>query len=315
MDVTVRLYFSEWFEMNDPYHRSYSALGIRPGSGWNEIRNAYRILVKKWHPDRFQQDSKNREIAEEKTREITRAYKTLADYYREHGSAPANPPSPATPSAGPLETTMPFEHTGRTTTTDNTAASVTQTDVPAQIPAEAAWWKTLFTLPILALLLYLWLLNEPADHNHNIGALPKGAVQAENQPAVGDNIAPHPADRFFTLGTKLGEVYAIQGIPSKTEQGVWHYGKSRVYFVNGSVSHWDSHPANPLRARIDVDPVISEKYYFGPGSTKDEVRALQGTPWSQTEREWTYGSSRVFFNGETVTGWEESPLNPLKIRK
>lgn len=302
--------------MNDPYHRSYSALGIRPGSDWDEIRGAYRSLVKKWHPDRFQQDSKNRKIAEEKTMEITRAYKTLAVYYRAHGSTPSNPPSP-TSFAGPLEATMPSEHAGRSATTDNTPANIGQTDNPAPILAEATWWKPLFTLPISALLLYIWiwLPDEPADRNHDTGALSKSAVQAANQPAVGNKVASRPADRVFTLGTKLGEVYAIQGIPSKTEQGVWHYGKSRVYFVNGGVSHWDSHPENPLQASIDVDPIISEKSFFGLGSTKDEVRALQGGPWLQTEREWTYGSSRVFFNDEVVTGWEESSPNPLKTRK
>ena len=301
--------------MNDPYLRSYSALGVRPGSSWNEIRDTYRNLVKKWHPDRFQQDSKNRRIAEEKTMEITRAYKILADYYREHGSTPANPPSPATASEeGPLETAMPSEYTGHATTADNTTAHV-QTDIPAPFPVEAAWWKTLFTLSIVALLLYLWLPDEPADHNLDIGALPKSAAPDENQLAVGDKAAPHTADRFFTLGSILGEVYAIQGVPSKTEQEVWHYGKSRVYFVNGSVSRWDSHPDNPLQASLDVDSVTAKKYFFERGSTKDEVRALQGTPWRQTEREWAYGSSRVFFNGELVTGWEESSLNPLRIRR
>ncbi len=301
--------------MKDPYLRSYSALGIRPGSDWNEIREAYRTLVNKWHPDRFQQDSKNRKIAEEKTMEITRAYKALSDYYREHGATPAKPPAPATASAGPIEAAMPSGHMDRATNTDNTAANVAPTDSPAPIPIEAARWKTLFALSIIALLLYLWIADEAADQLLDLDASPKSGLQNMEQPAVGDKAAPHTADRFFTLGSKLGEVYAIQGVPSKTEHGVWHYGKSRVYFVNGGVSRWDSHPENPLQASLDVDPVIAKKDFFDRGSTKDEVRTLQGTPWRQTEREWAYGSSRIFFNGEIVTGWEESPLNPLKIRK
>ena len=78
---------------------------------------------------------------------------------------------------------------------------------------------------------------------------------------------------------------------------------------------WESNPDNPLHASLDIDPVITKKTFTERGSTRDEVRALQGTPWRQTEREWTYGSSRIFFSSDVVTGCEESSLNPLKVRK
>jgi hypothetical protein len=299
--------------MNEPHARSYTVLGLEPGSSWDEIRDTYRTLIKEWHPDRFQQDTKKHRIAEEKTREITRAYKILADYYRKHGSTPTNPVSTA--SARPPEVTMPPEHMGRATTAVNVSASDAHADHPVPIPVAAARWKTFFILLAIAPLLYLWLPDDPADRDLDTSALPKRTEQDEARPVVGGKAASHPADRFFTLGSKLGAVYAIQGVPSKTELGVWHYGKSRVYFVNGGVSHWDSHPDNPLQASLDIDPGITKKAFIERGSTKDEVRALQGTPWRQTEREWAYGSSRIFFSGDVVTGWEESPLNPLKIQK
>ena len=289
--------------MNEPFTRSYSTLGLKPGSSWNEIRNTYRILIKKWHPDRFQQDSKKKRIAEEKTREITRAYKTLADYYRKHGSTPTKPASAPTAPARTPETTF------------NVSASDAHADNSAPIPVAAAGWRTFFILTAIVLLLYLWLWDNPVDHGLDTGAVPKSGMQDVARPAVGSNAASHPADRFFTLGSKLGAVYAIQGVPSETEPGVWHYGKSRVYFVDGSVSHWDSHPDNPLQASLDIDPVVVKKILIKRGSTKDEVRALQGTPWRQTEREWVYGSSRIFFRGDVVTGWEESTLNPLKVQR
>lgn len=302
--------------MNDPYLHSYSILGIRPGSNWTEIRDAYRILVKKWHPDRFQQDSNDRKIAEEKTMEITRAYKTLTDYFREHGSTPSNAPSPTTPSAEPDETSMPFERSGHATTTENTTADITQTRSPTPTPAHATWGKTLFALPTVLLLLYLWLPNEPADRNIDVGTPPMSTVQDQTQPAIDGNTTSPRTGQFFTLGSKLGEVYGIQGVPSKTEEGVWHYGKSRVHFINGGVSRWDSHPDNPLRASLQIDPAaVTKKTLLKRGSTKEEVRTLLGTPWRQTEREWAYGSSRIFFNADLVTGWEESPFNPLKTQK
>lgn len=301
--------------MNEPYTRSYSALGLKPGSSWDEVRDAYRTLIKKWHPDRFQQDSKDQKIAEEESMEITRAYKILADYYRKHGSTPTDPaPMPASAARKP-ETAQPPEHIYRPAPTVDVPESAAHTEPAASIPIAASRGKVLFVLPAIAMLLYLWFTDEPADHDLDIRTAPKSVVQDGAQPVLGNKAASYPADQFFTLGSKLGAVYEIQGVPSKTEQGIWHYGKSRVYFINGSVSHWDSHPENPLQANLDIDPVAPKKAFIVRGSSKDEVRTLQGTPWRQTESEWAYGSSRIFFSGNLVTGWEESTVNPLKVQR
>lgn len=293
--------------MNEPYLHCYSALGLKPGSDWREIRDAYRALIKTWHPDRFQQDGKNRKVAEEATMEITRAYKVLADYYREHGTTPPYPAASPAPSASASA------HRNRATNPVDVPASDAHVDHPVPKPVESARWKTFFVLSAIALLLYLWL-PEQGSHDRSERASPEHATPDANPPATGGTVATRPADRLFTVGTKLGEVYAIQGVPTKTAQDVWHYGKSRVYFVDGSVSRWDSHPENPLHASFDA-PAVARQVYIKRGSTKDEVRALQGTPWRQTEREWTYGSSRIFFSGNVVTGWEESSVNPLKIQR
>ena len=299
-------------------HAVMLPLASRPVQVGGDIRGAYKALIKKWHPDHFQHDNNNRKIAEERTMEITRAYKTLADYYRKHGSTPTKPtPAPAA-QAKPPETKTPPEHTGQATAADVTATNIqshSHTRSSTSIPVEPTQWKTIAILTVITLLLYFWFLNDPVEHGLDIGTLPNIAVQDVPRPEPGDKVTPHPADRFFTRGSKLGEVYAIQGIPSTTENGVWHYGKSRVYFVNGSVSRWDSHPDNPLNASLEIDPVSTGKAFIQRGSTKAEVRTIQGTPWRQTEREWAYGSSRILFSGAVVTGWEDSSLIPLKVQR
>ena len=301
--------------MNEPYTRSYSALGLKPGSSWDEVRDAYRTLITKWHPDRFQQDSQNRKLAEEESMEITRAYKILADYYRKHGSTPTDPsPAPASAARNP-ETARPPEPIYRPAPAVEVPESATHAEPAASTPIAASRGKIFFVLPAIAMLLYLWFTEESVVRGPDIQTAPKSTVQDGAQPVLGSKAASYPADQFFTLGSKLGAVYEIQGVPSKTEQGIWHYGKSRVYFINGSVSHWDSHPENPLQASLVIDPVDPKKAFIVRGSTKDEVRALQGTPWRQTESEWTYGSSRIFFSGDLVTGWEESTVNPLKVQR
>ena len=72
----------------DKYINNYNTLGIQPGASWKELRAAYKNLVKTWHPDRFQQDAHQKKIAEERTKEINKSYKELAEYYKKHGALP-----------------------------------------------------------------------------------------------------------------------------------------------------------------------------------------------------------------------------------
>jgi molecular chaperone DnaJ len=54
----------------------YEVLGIREGASEEEIKKAYRELVKKYHPDQYQ-DNPLSKLAEEKLREINDAYDYL----------------------------------------------------------------------------------------------------------------------------------------------------------------------------------------------------------------------------------------------
>ena len=55
--------------MNDPYE----VLGVSPNASEEEIKNAYRELVKKYHPDKYV-DNPLADLAEEKLREVNEAY-------------------------------------------------------------------------------------------------------------------------------------------------------------------------------------------------------------------------------------------------
>ncbi len=52
-------------------------LALGPGATAAEIKEAYRDLVKVWHPDRFGTDSRLRQKAEEKLQQINAAYHVL----------------------------------------------------------------------------------------------------------------------------------------------------------------------------------------------------------------------------------------------
>lgn len=63
----------------------YEVLGIREGASEDEIKAAYRELVKKYHPDQYQNNPLAK-LAEEKLREINEAY----DYLMKNASARGN---------------------------------------------------------------------------------------------------------------------------------------------------------------------------------------------------------------------------------
>ncbi len=56
----------------------YEVLGIKEGASKDEIKAAYREQVKKYHPDKHQDNPLN-DLAEEKMQEINEAYDTLME--------------------------------------------------------------------------------------------------------------------------------------------------------------------------------------------------------------------------------------------
>lgn len=59
----------------------YTILGVTPDTPWEEIKRAYHDLMKVWHPDRFVGDPRLQKIVEEKTKELTYAFKKIEEDY------------------------------------------------------------------------------------------------------------------------------------------------------------------------------------------------------------------------------------------
>ncbi|MBZ5523709.1 MAG: J domain-containing protein [Acidobacteriia bacterium] len=77
-------------------YESCLVLGLNPGASSGEVRRAYLLLVKRWHPDQFAQDSSLQHKAEEKLKEINEAYAIL----RDPGSMPSYTHQGSTSSTG-----------------------------------------------------------------------------------------------------------------------------------------------------------------------------------------------------------------------
>ncbi|MCG6135688.1 MAG: DnaJ domain-containing protein [Nostoc sp. LLA-1] len=57
-------------------NHAYEILGLKPGASQGQVKQAYRKLVKIWHPDRFA-DPQQKQQAEEKIKDINVAYNKL----------------------------------------------------------------------------------------------------------------------------------------------------------------------------------------------------------------------------------------------
>lgn len=288
----------------------FRTLGVGHGASAKELKNKYRLLIKRWHPDRFHHDARLQKLAEEKMKDINQAYRDLAEYYEINGSLTR--PGPASPERPPQ---APFQATP-------------SVSIRTPVKPNAVLTRTAAAVAVLALASGAWLLtdeggdNSPSGDSMSIPALP--------------NLADEPEQVLFTEGSPIGEVYAIQGVPTRVEGDTWHYGASKVHFIKGVVSKWENHPDQPLRAatmfptaqatqqartadtslertrRAATAPMPT---VFSIGSSKEDVRMVQGAPSQERDATWDYGVSKVYFRGDRVSGWHESPLNPLKVRK
>jgi len=294
----------------DDYSAFYAALGVDPDTDWETLRRHYRRLMGQWHPDRFSGDTASREIAEERSKQITIAYQALWKYKRQNGVLPPRKPAMGEMGApGPRRHARPVPDGVRSNNHAKTGA-IAATGSPLSKDGPGRRRRVALALFVVIPALYF------ADRY--AGPMAPDDRQPTNDLNRPDTATQAPAESprrelgWIWIGSTLGEVYAAQGIPTLTQGDTWHYGKSQIHFAQGKVISWSQHPDNPLRIARD-QPVRMQEGTFEVGSTKDEVRAIQGTPITETETVWDYGPSRVHFKSNRVIRWEESPMQPLRV--
>jgi curved DNA-binding protein CbpA len=102
-------------QLKDMGHRlltkeALDVLALRPGATSVEIKEAYRDMVKVWHPDRFGSDPRLRQKAEDNLKQINKAYQVLqagsgtsaAEPERAASSTTGGASSPRSSSSSPI---------------------------------------------------------------------------------------------------------------------------------------------------------------------------------------------------------------------
>ena len=60
----------------------YANLELKYGAGFSEIKEAYKKLIKKYHPDKFNKNEEQRKIAEAITTRLNEAYNYFEKKFR-----------------------------------------------------------------------------------------------------------------------------------------------------------------------------------------------------------------------------------------
>ncbi len=129
-------------------NRCYEILGVGFGVSSEELKRAYRRLVKAWHPDRFTHDPRLQQRAENKLKEINVAYERVQSSW--HSTY-----SEATQEDHRQWQEPEYEHSGsfeEETTKTNTAAAEESKHGPWIFLGILAFLSPLFAFLLVALL-------------------------------------------------------------------------------------------------------------------------------------------------------------------
>ena len=265
-----------------------------------EIKAAYHILVKVWHPDRFQEDRALKEAAEAKLKAVNSAYVFLCSKSSQAGKSRQEPestytsyqePQPQKESAGeppPMRQAEP-------------AASPARSSSGWIFPTLKIVFKIAGVVFVVLLGRYLWIaFDVPAptsDDAERALALGKVSVLKELEA---------PKQRFLdAVEQDLRRLDPRKPAPETLPQAA----------ETAPAADLQTQPATPMQAAkqqpAKVPPALGKvRSYITIGSTRDEVLQQQGTPTASSDDKLVYGRSELYLKDGSVVGWRIDPVSP-----
>ena len=268
-----------------------------------EIKTAYHLLVKVWHPDRFQNDKALKEAAEAKVKNVNAAYAFLSSAAGKdrRWQRPASAPPSAAPHRPPSSRQPPAKQppTRRSTRTARPMAGASTLVFPA---LKVVFGIVLVTFALL-MARYLWIAFDVQGSSSGLADALGGkesmrwslkvkerrflsAVQRDLQRLDFRNLAsgalPEAAEIPSAAGSQSGQAASAKAIgrqPAKTQ-------------------------ATPLKLYS----------YITAGSTREEVIEQLGEPTASSDNKLVYASSELYLKDGSVAGWRIDPRSPIKVK-
>ncbi|MBI5040250.1 MAG: J domain-containing protein [Gammaproteobacteria bacterium] len=236
----------------------YQLLDLEPGCTWAELQTAYRHLVQKWHPDRFEAHPDQHHLAAQRILELNEAFEMLSRHHTVYGHLPGEP------VPVPVQRSVATE--AKRSRSPRTAIPAPPVDAVGKTPR----WLLVIAMAVLGAALYLAITDKPrvepstpdtlAMPEETAGELESAVTETDTTDTLETTAAPAAAPApapsaatpalpaaFFTRGDTPGKVFEVEGVPTRTVGDVWFYGKSEVRFNKGVVVSWKESPDRPLK--------------------------------------------------------------------
>jgi hypothetical protein len=207
---------------NPDYNHLYFELGLEPGCGIDELRQAYRRHVAGLHPDRGDPGRQHGGDGSLPLSDLNALYGEAIRFQQRYGRLPGAP--------------QPI-HARASTSAPPASGDVDagQGDALSD-PGRRLWLGLLLVAVVVAAL----VLGSPDT------VAPTAQENADAAPEAGAS-STEPLPTRLELGMDAATVLAIQGEPVGKSDVEWTYGPSWLRFEKGKLADWYSSQLYPLR--------------------------------------------------------------------
>jgi curved DNA-binding protein CbpA len=280
------------------------ALDLEAGASEKQIRDAYRVLVKVWHPDRFEGDAKLKQAAEDKLKALNSAYIFL--------TAKAAPGEPGTRER-PQTSEQPRPRVRK----QPAAAARPAARRPRRFrfPTGAFLKFALLAGCVLVAGVFLMAMDSFLASDPTTGRIYtefRGGVEANFRQTVG-GLWSQAGERWHALSGQKSVAAPIAAEAAEADPMEAAAQNAppppSTTQPSGTQSLHRREPGDAHAAPARLQP------YITAGLTQDEVTAVLGAPTSSTENKLTYGSSELNFTAGKLTGWKIDPASmPIRVK-
>lgn len=296
----------------------FRVLGLTPGVGPLEIRRAYRLMVRRWHPDHFKPGSPMQATAEDITKELNNAFEHLyrkklyrkflpkSDYSPESDTTPGMSAQASTGGTAPPTPTdaAPPKSTRRPVIRAWFARKREQFRSGKLIrkPKHVPWARATAMAGLAVLLVPIW----QKTHERRAVEIPVQGEAERRGESIDDAANPNSSDaaRSAPAGYDVASSKVDSAPPAASAPQTQTIPEAADMSISFGRSTSDTH-IRRAEAALDV---------FAVGDPKEKVLALQGAPDEATENLLRYGASVVYLKEGLVSGWSDQRPR-LHVRK
>ena len=273
--------------------KALQTLGLEAGATDKQIESTYRVLVKVWHPDRFQSDPALKQAAEEKLKSINSAHAYLVS-----GEAV---PGPGLSEAAERKRAVAR---GVSQRRSDAAESGIQWKAPSQ--RRIRWEPSGSTgVAVRVVILACGLALSGAvlvavDAYLSANSNNTANVYPAYRNAMWQEIEALGARAWGMVQARLHRLKAVASGPSTAPEA--------QAGANNSPEQKAADAGLPTPPHVPMP-------YVTLGLTKDEVMGVMGTPTSSSDGALRYGRSVFYFRKGAVAGWKvDTSLIPLRVK-